>query len=180
MRPLTEEETKSVFEKMYKFIGKSIKNLIDRPNEPHCLRLQKNRVYYVRESLMRRATNIAREKLQALGTQIGRFTHSGKFHLTVGALDVLSEHAKYKIWVKPSAEMTFLYGNHIVKSGLGRITENTPANTGVVIYSMSDIPLGFGISAKSTSECRKLEPTAVIALHQADVGEYLRSEDSIV
>lgn len=58
MRPLTEEETKQVFEKLYKFIGKNIKNLVDRPDEPHCFRLQKNRVYYVRESLMKKATNV--------------------------------------------------------------------------------------------------------------------------
>eukprot|EP01026_Neomeris_dumetosa_P049980 TRINITY_DN43753_c0_g1_i4.p1 TRINITY_DN43753_c0_g1~~TRINITY_DN43753_c0_g1_i4.p1 ORF type:complete len:161 (-),score=11.90 TRINITY_DN43753_c0_g1_i4:296-778(-) len=29
--------------------------------------------------------------------------------------------------------------------------------SGVVIYSMSDIPLGFGVAAKSTSECRNLK-----------------------
>merc|ERR1711988_1401199 len=92
MRPLTEEETKAVFEKLYKYVGKSIKTLVARPDEPHCLRLQKNRVFYVRDSLVRRATNVAREKLQALGTQVGRFTHSGKFHLTVGALDVLAQY----------------------------------------------------------------------------------------
>lgn len=33
--------------------------------------------------------------------------------------------------------MQFLYGNHVLKNGLGRITENTPAYTGVVVYSMS-------------------------------------------
>ena len=58
MRPLTEEETKMVFEKLYKFIGKNIKLLIDRPDEPHCFRLQKNRVFYVREALMKKATNV--------------------------------------------------------------------------------------------------------------------------
>lgn len=42
-----------------------------------------------------------------------------------------------QVWVKPSAEMQFLYGNHVLKNGLGRITENTPAYTGVVVYSMS-------------------------------------------
>lgn len=96
MRPLTEEETKAVFEKLYKFIGKSIKSLIDRPDEPYCFRLQKNRVFYVRESLMKKATNISRDKLVSLGTCIGKLTHSGKFRLTVGALDVLASYAKYK------------------------------------------------------------------------------------
>lgn len=35
-----------------------------------------------------------------------------------------------QVWVKPSAELQFLYGNHVLKSGLGRITEGTPAYTG--------------------------------------------------
>lgn len=43
-----------------------------------------------------------------------------------------------QVWVKPSAEMQFLYGNNVLKSGLARITENTPAYTGVVVFSMSD------------------------------------------
>ena len=55
---LLAQETKQVFEKLFKYIGKSIKALIDRTDEPHCLRLHKNRVFYVRESLMRRATNV--------------------------------------------------------------------------------------------------------------------------
>jgi hypothetical protein len=37
--------------------------------------------------------------------------------------------------------MPFLYGNHIVKAHLGRITDDTPEHTGVVIYSMNDSPL---------------------------------------
>jgi 60S ribosome subunit biogenesis protein NIP7 len=59
MRPLTEEETRSVFEKLHKFIGKNIKSLVDRQDEPHCLRLQKSKVFYVREDIMRRATNVS-------------------------------------------------------------------------------------------------------------------------
>ena len=61
--------------------------------------------------------------------------------------------------------MSFLYGNHVLKSGLGRITENTPANSGVVVYSMNDVPLGFGITVKSTMECKGLNPTQIVVLH---------------
>jgi len=43
--------------------------------------------------------------------------------------------------VKPSAEQSFIYGNHIQKAGLGRITEGTPQYQGVVVYSMNDLPL---------------------------------------
>lgn len=44
---------------------------------------------------------------------------------------------------------------------------------------MADVPLGFGVSAKSTNECRTLEPSGIVVLHQADVGEYLRAEDEL-
>ena len=37
--------------------------------------------------------------------------------------------------------MPFLYGNHILKAHLGRITEDTPEHQGVVIFSMNDVPL---------------------------------------
>lgn len=48
---------------------------------------------------------------------------------------------QFKVWVKPGAEQSFLYGNHVLKSGLGRITENTMQYQGVVVYSMADVPL---------------------------------------
>lgn len=197
-----------VFEKLHKFIGKNIKALVSQGDQPCCLRLQKNRVFYVREDMMRRATNVrrrrcrcscsnclssgdeetpskldascaaralrisgawpatgraqlllsvpwladrfaaamlsarcccvsgtarapswarlapasttvsalkagplnfkprhavlpflqvARDKLVALGACIGKFTHSGKFRLTIGALDLLAQYAKYKV-----------------------------------------------------------------------------------
>ncbi len=37
--------------------------------------------------------------------------------------------------------MPFLYGNHVVKAHLGRITEDTPEHQGVVVFSMNDVPL---------------------------------------
>ncbi len=40
-------------------------------------------------------------------------------------------------------------------------------------------PAGFGVTAKSTSECRKMDPSGVVVFHQSDVGEYLRSEDDL-
>lgn len=59
-----------------------------------------------------------------------------------------------QVWVKPAAEMQFLYGNHVLKSGLGRITEATPAYTGVVVYSMTDVPLGAACSSRLRSLIR--------------------------
>ena len=48
---------------------------------------------------------------------------------------------QFKMWIKPNAEQSFLYGNHVLKSGLSRVTENTSQYQNVVLYSMSDIPL---------------------------------------
>merc|ERR1711966_450956 len=94
------------------------------------------------------------------GTCLGKFTKSGKFRLHITALDYLAQYCKYKVWLKPSAEMSFLYGNNILKSGLARITEGTPQHAGV--------------AAQATEACKELDPTANVVLHQADVGEYLR------
>ena len=79
--------------------------------------------------------------------------------------------------------MPFLYGNHVLKAHLGRITEDTPEHQGVVVFSMNDVPLvcllsrfigpcidylqGFGVTARSTIDTRKLDPTAIIVFHQA-------------
>ncbi len=38
---------------------------------------------------------------------------------------------------------------------------------------------GFGVSAKTTAECRHTDPMTVVAFHQADIGEYLRNEDGL-
>jgi len=44
---------------------------------------------------------------------------------------------------------------------------------------MDDTPLGFGVTARSTAEARRLEPTGITVFRQADVGEYLREEDTL-
>ncbi|KAI1307583.1 60S ribosome subunit biogenesis protein NIP7 -like protein [Halotydeus destructor] len=179
MRPLTPDETRAVFEKLTKFIGENLKQLIDRADEDYCFRLHKNRIYYCSERLLKAAAHVARDELHSFGTCIGKYTHSKKFILTVTGLDLLAPYAKHKIWVKPSAEQTYLYGNNITKSGLGRITENTLKYHGVVVYSMSDIPLGFGVAAKGTADCRHASPHDIVCFHQTDIGEYLRHEDTL-
>ena len=46
---------------------------------------------------MRKATNVARKNLVCLGTCVGKFTKSGKFHLQITALDVLAPYAKVSL-----------------------------------------------------------------------------------
>ena len=55
--------------------------------------------------MMKRATNIARDQLVSLGVCVGKFTHSDKFRLTIGALELLATYAKHK--VRRVADPTF-------------------------------------------------------------------------
>ena len=94
MRPLTEEETKTLFLKLSEYIGRSIERMINRTDERHCFRLLKDRVYYVSESSLKAAAPISRDHLLHFGTCIGKFTKSGKFRLHITALDYLAQYAK--------------------------------------------------------------------------------------
>ena len=179
MRPLTEDETKTFFGKLAKFLGSNIKFLIEREDGEYVFRLHKDRVYYINSEVLKMAAHIGKDELVGAGTCFGKFTKTKKFKLHITCLEYLAKYAKYKVWVKPNGEQTFLYGNHVLKGHLARITENTPANIGVVIFSITDIPIGFGVCMKTTQQCRDLDPTQVVVINQADVGEYLRSEEEI-
>ncbi|KAH8889549.1 60S ribosome subunit biogenesis protein NIP7 [Thozetella sp. PMI_491] len=184
MRALQEQEMKAVMEKLAQYTGGSLKNLIapldDGPNaDRYVFRLHQNRIYYVRLSIANLATSISRDALQSIGVCLGKFTKSGKVKLLITALPILAEHARYKLWVKPNGEMPFLYGGHIVKAHVGRWSEDTPEHQGVVVYSMNDTPLGFGVTSRSTAEARRLDPTGIVCFRQADCGEYLRDEDTL-
>ncbi|KJH52973.1 hypothetical protein DICVIV_00842 [Dictyocaulus viviparus] len=180
MRPLTNEETEKVFAKLATFIGDNVALLIDRVDGDYCFRNHKDRVYYCSENLMRQAATIAREPLLSFGTCLGKFTKSQKFHLHITALDYLAPYAKYRVWLKPNAEQQFLYGNNVLKSGVSRMTEDVPTYAGIIVYNMHDVPLGFGVVAKSTADCKRADPTAIVVLHQCDLGEYIRKESSLI
>ncbi|CAA9963327.1 hypothetical protein CFE70_006757 [Pyrenophora teres f. teres 0-1] len=182
MRPLTEPETKVLFEKLATYCGKGISNLIADPtggNDRNVFRVQGSRCYYVRSSLANLATSVARDNLLSLGICLGKFTKTGKFRLHITALSVIAPHARYKVWVKQNGEMPFLYGGNVLKAHVGRWSEDCPEHQGVVVLSMNDTPLGFGVSARSTAEARKLDPTGIVTFRQADIGEYLREEDTL-
>jgi len=179
MRPLTEDETKTFFGKLAKFLGSNIKFLIEREDGEYVFRLHKDRVYYINSEVLKMAAHIGKDELVGAGTCFGKFTKTKKFKLHITCLEYLAKYAKFKVWVKPNGEQTYLYGNHVLKGHLARITENTPSNIGVVVFSITDIPLGFGVCMKTTQQCRDLDPTQVVVINQADVGEYLRSEEEI-
>jgi 60S ribosome subunit biogenesis protein NIP7 len=145
MRPLTEGESKTVFEKLANYTGKSLTNLLtdtapgkDGKAWRFVFRVQESRVYYVREDMANLATSVARDNLLCLGNCIGKLTKTGKFRLHITALDMIAPHARAKIWVKPNGEMPFLYGGHIVKAHVGRWSEDCPEHQGIIVYSMNE------------------------------------------
>ena len=83
--------------------------------------------------------------------------------------DIVFFTSQYKIWVKPSGEQSFLYGNHILKSGLGRITENTPQYQGVIVYSMNDLPLVSELNSRISvsHSCFKMQLTLLFTNMQS-------------
>ncbi|KAF2875085.1 60S ribosome subunit biogenesis protein-like protein NIP7 [Massariosphaeria phaeospora] len=182
MRPLTEPETKTLFEKLATYCGNGISNLITDAatgSERHVFRVQGSRVFYVRESLANLATSVKRDALLSLGVCLGKYTKTGKFRLHITALPVIAPFARYKVWIKPNGEMPYLYGGNVLKAHVGRWSEDCPEHQGVLVLSMNDTPLGFGVSARSTAEARKLDPTGIVTFRQADIGEYLREEDTL-
>ncbi|KAK3940542.1 hypothetical protein QBC46DRAFT_385290 [Diplogelasinospora grovesii] len=180
MRPLDEAETKVVFDKLANYCS-DLKSLIAPldDGDRYVFRLNHSRVYYVRLSVANLATSIARDNLLSLGICLGKMTKTGKFRLHITALPILADNARYKIWVKDNGAMPFLYGSNICKAHVGRWSADCPEHQGVVVYNMNDVPLGFGVSARSTAEARRLDPTGIVCFRQADCGEYLRDEDAL-
>ena len=172
MRPLTDAETKLVFEKLAKYIGGKLKYLVEREDKIYVFRLHRNRVFYCDENLLKYAGHFEKKKLVSFGTCIGKFTKTSKFRIHISALGLISKFAKYKVWVKPGGEQSFLYGNHILKTHIARITEDAPQYSGICIYNINDLPLGFGTTGKSTLQIKEADPHSTIVFNQSDVGNY--------
>ncbi|PWY69137.1 60S ribosome subunit biogenesis protein NIP7 [Aspergillus heteromorphus CBS 117.55] len=185
MRQLTEEETRTLFEKLANYVGRGLNELIappsgsEDPNERYVFRMHQMRVYHVKLGLVGLATSIPRDNLLSLGTCVGKFTKTGKFRIQITALDLLAPHARYKVHIKPNGTQPFLYGGNVLKAHVGRWSEDCPEHAGVVVVDMNDTPLGFGVTARSSAESRKLDPTAICVFSQSDIGNYLRDEDTL-
>ena len=76
MRPLTEEETKTLFEKLSKYIGDNIKLLIDRSDGAYCFRLHRDRVYYVSEKIMKQVGNLCYPKVSIFNLPLRYYSYT--------------------------------------------------------------------------------------------------------
>lgn len=180
MRALTDEEYKRLFDKLAQYIGQNTTHLLEQKgDDEHVFRLHKNRIWYIPKELAKLASCVAKSNLMGIGVLFAKVTHNGHIRIQITALEHIAQYAVFKIWVKPNQEQRFLYGGNVTRAGLGRITESTPKYQKVAVFSMGDVPLGFGVAAQSTIECRKCEMNSQVLFHEADVGEYLRDEDRL-
>ncbi|AFZ81474.1 hypothetical protein BEWA_008860 [Theileria equi strain WA] len=179
MRPLSEDEAALVFKKLAAYIGDKVLQMVEN-NEfgPHYFRLHKERVYYMNEMVLKYSGCINNKNLVSAGICLGKFTKKRNFHLHITALHHLAHYSKSKVWLK-SGDQSFIYGNSIPKKNIGQMSEGIPQNGGVVVMS-NNLPLGFGITSKSTENLRNSLPDDVAIIHQADIGEYLRHETEII
>ena len=76
MRPLTDEETRVVFDKLKKYIGQNLRHLVDRPDDLHLFRLHRERVFHRSERILKHARHTPRKQLLSAGVCRGKFTHS--------------------------------------------------------------------------------------------------------
>merc|ERR1719348_1273926 len=118
---------------------------------------------------MKAAACIEKKKIQSFGTCIGKFTHSRKFHLKITSLDILAPFAKNKVWLKKGSEQHFVYGKNILKASIKKLSESIDTNEGLIVCTSDDLPIGFGVSAKSGDAIRTAAPTDLAVIWQADV-----------
>ncbi|KAH0787873.1 60S ribosome subunit biogenesis protein NIP7 [Histomonas meleagridis] len=179
MRPLRNEEARIFFEKLNQFIGNNAELLLKRDGQDWTFRVHKDRVYYLRKQLADLCPPFQSKLLLSAGICMGKFTHKGRFFLHVTSLSVIAPIAQAKVWIKPSAEIGFLYGQHILAEGVQNIDEGVKRNDGVVVYNANNLPIGLGVALQSSVALRKALPTIHAVARIGDLGEYLRDESTI-
>merc|ERR1712154_234966 len=167
MRPLSPEETRMFFEKLANFIGRKIKTLLDAENGKFVFRIHDDRIYYVRKDLLGFARAVPKNNMMCAGTCFAKIQRrTREVRLMITSLSYLAQFAKYKVWIKPKAEMSFVYGNHVLKAQVLRMTEMAPQNHGVVVFNQMDVPMGFGTLARPNTNLRMKDPTAIVVFNQ--------------
>lgn len=175
MRVLKTDEDQKVKEKLKTFVGDNIKELLEK----YELRLNNQRVFLVTKELLKASSQLGRDDIISCGVILGKITKTGNFKITITSLHTLHRYGIYKVWIKLSAEMNYLYGNNTLKSHIQKLSESIPMNATVFVFNQNQIPLGFGIMALSPSSYEKARGGDSVVLTQADNGEYIRSETSL-
>ncbi|KJP85177.1 hypothetical protein AK88_05195 [Plasmodium fragile] len=167
MRPLNDNETMLVFKKLSKYVGNNLLSMLSYNNEEYVLRLHRSSVYFVRAELAKQAEAIInKNSLISLGICLGKFTKANNFFIKITSLSFLNDFCIHKIWLKESGEKNFLFGNNVLKSHLLKVSDNIKKGDGIIVLSMNDSPIGFGISIRNTQDIKILNVTDIVLIHQ--------------
>ncbi|KAM0687431.1 ribosome biosynthesis protein nip7 [Conglomerata obtusa] len=167
MRPLTNEEASAVTAKLAKFIN--------TPTIPP-LQYHNATVLSIQPHILKHTSSLSRKDLLTCGTKIGKFTKTGKFHLTITAT-ALSQYALHRVWVKNTAEMNFLYGNDVLKAHVLKMSDECVVNSYCFVFNQSEQCIGFGVLSKGKEDVKMCDGKSVVVVRMADCGEYLREQD---
>ncbi len=80
-------------------------------------------------------------------------------------MEYLKKYTSRKVWLKTNGEQNFIYGNHVLKAHIARISEKALKYEGVIVMNMENVALGFGVLAKSSEELKKCDPTAIFVFN---------------
>ncbi|KAI5171551.1 60S ribosome subunit biogenesis protein NIP7 [Nematocida sp. LUAm3] len=177
MRELTKEETEKIEKKLRQYVGSNYSSMM---NPLHKLVLNNQKVFYTSTELLKRAGVVGRENIMCIGTCLGRFTKTNQFRIKITALPLIALYRVNTVKVKTSCEMGVLYGNHVQRCHLFGMPTDIHKNSGVLLTTQYDIPLGFGVMTKGGTEIVSGDRSAVIVIRQGDTGEYLRGEELLM
>merc|ERR1712224_595947 len=104
---VVDSQNKNVYEKFFQFVGENVHNIDQNDEKLFFFRIKNEHVYLVRDDLIRYSSSLPRVNLISYGTCVGKFSHSGRFHLTIGALDMISQHSLNKVWLHRGSELKF-------------------------------------------------------------------------
>jgi 60S ribosome subunit biogenesis protein NIP7 len=127
-----------------------------------------DRVYYLPES-MTTAESVA--SAQAKTPIFGTFSRDGRFSLHINSLDHIAPYAKGKVWVSSDGAVQFLLGYNLHNAYVKQMTKGTPARHGVVVFTTDGVPLGFGMTARATSDLPKLGEFTPVIQHIANISQ---------
>lgn len=162
--------------RLHYYIGDNTEELLSQ----YKLMMNNQRVFLVTDELLKACSQLGRDQIVSCGIILGKITKGENFRVSITALHTLHKYANHRVWIKSSAEMNYLYGNNALKSHIHKVSENIPMNAGVFVYTVHDVPLGFGAMAVSPTSYAKAKGGARVVLVQTDNGEYIRNERNIV
>lgn len=177
MRELKIEEARFLLTRLVKYKGKKLINFL-KVNFISFLvfKVQKNRIFFSSLFLYSRIFNFAKKRIGSFGICIGRFSHSRKLKFLIPFLNLLLKNkGVFSAVLNGEGEKSFLFGKHVEKKNVSKISKNIFKNDGIVLFSKNKIPIGFGETLKSIVFIAKFDSKMILFINQGDTGLYVRS-----